>query len=299
MMKRLLACLLAAVTAIMTPMAVLADREDAKLEKPYVALGADLKPEERATVLELLGVTEEDLKKYTVANITNEEEHKYLGSYLSAGVIGKRALSSVLVLGKKSGYGIKVSTQNISYCTVGMYQNALVTAGIEDADIKVAGPFKISGTAALVGAIKAYENMTGETINPESVDTATNELVITGEVADNIGDTQKAEQLMGAVKEEVIQAEDITPEEIEGIVNKAASELEIELNQEDRQKIVDLMGKIDGLDLNVDKLKEQAKDLYDKLGDLDLNLNVDKEKVEGFFTRIVNKVIAFFENLFG
>lgn len=299
MMKRLLACLLAAVTAIMTPMAVLADREDAKLEKPYVALGADLKPEERATVLELLGVTEEDLKKYTVANITNEEEHKYLASYLSAGVIGKRALSSVLVVGKKSGYGIKVSTQNISYCTVGMYQNALVTAGIEDADIKVAGPFKISGTAALVGAIKAYENMTGETINPESVDTATNELVITGEVADNIGDTQKAEQLMGAVKEEVIQAEDITPEEIEGIVNKAASELEIELNQEDRQKIVDLMGKIDGLDLNVDKLKEQAKDLYDKLGDLDLNLNVDKEKVEGFFTRIVNKVIAFFENLFG
>ena len=48
-----------------------------------------------------------------------------------------------------------------------MYENALATAGIENADIKVAGPFNISGTAALVGAIKAYENMTGEEVNEE------------------------------------------------------------------------------------------------------------------------------------
>ena len=38
-----------------------------------------------------------------------------------------------------------------------MYKNALVTAGIEDADIIVAGPKNISGTAALVGVFKAYQ----------------------------------------------------------------------------------------------------------------------------------------------
>ena len=68
-------------------------------------------------------------------------------------VIGSRALSSVLVEGKKDGNGIRVTTKNITYCTPGMYENALATAGIKDADIVVAGPFKISGTAALVGAI--------------------------------------------------------------------------------------------------------------------------------------------------
>lgn len=67
-----------------------------KLEKPYVSLGADLSANDRAIVLKLLGVTEDDLKNYTVTTITNADEHKYLDSYLSKSVIGTRALSSVL-----------------------------------------------------------------------------------------------------------------------------------------------------------------------------------------------------------
>ena len=86
-----------------------------------------------------------------------------------------------------------------------MYENALATAGIKDADIIVAGPFNISGTAALVGAIKSYENMTGEAVKTENVETATNELVVTGKVAESVGDTDKAEQLIGAVKEQVVE----------------------------------------------------------------------------------------------
>lgn len=43
-----------------------------------------------------------------------------------------------------------------------MYKNALTTAGITDADIIVAGPKPISGTAALVGIFEAYEAMTGK-----------------------------------------------------------------------------------------------------------------------------------------
>jgi uncharacterized protein YpuA (DUF1002 family) len=299
MKKRGLAFLLACIMTLATPMAVMADREDAKLETPYISLGADLKAEERAKVLELLGVTEEELKNYTVAEVTNKDEHKYLDGYLDKSVIGSRALSSVLVVGKESGYGIKVQTQNISYCTVGMYQNALVTAGIQDADIKVAGPFKISGTAALVGAIKSYENMTGETVSAENVDTATNELVVTSQLGEDIGDSEKAEQLIGAVKEKVVEAENADPKEVEKIVTQAAEELEINLSEADRQKIVDLMAKIDGLNLNIDDLKSQAKDLYDKLSKLDLNLSdADKEKVGNFFQRLWDGIVNFFDNFF-
>ena len=296
--KRKLALLMTGLMLVMSPVSVWADREDAKLEKPYVSLGADLSANDRAIVLKLLGVTEDDLKNYTVTTITNADEHKYLDSYLSKSVIGTRALSSVLVKGKTDGSGIKVTTYNITYCTTGMYQNALATAGIEDAEIVVAGPYNISGTAALVGAIKSYENMTGETVSQENVDTATNELVVTGKLAESVGDSDKAEQLVGAVKEQVVEGSDngkkLTEEEIGNVVDQEAKEMDVQLSDEDRQEIVALMDKIKGLDIDVDSLKEQAKDLYDKIDDLGLKLDWNQEKVQGFFS----KIIEFFKNLF-
>ena len=95
--KRKLALLMTGLMLVMSPVSVWADREDAKLEKPYVSLGADLSANDRAIVLKLLGVTEDDLKNYTVTTITNADEHKYLDSYLDSSVIGTRALSSVLI----------------------------------------------------------------------------------------------------------------------------------------------------------------------------------------------------------
>lgn len=294
--KQMLTGALAACMFLTSGMTALADRVDAVIDKPYVALGADLKESERAKVLELLGVTEAELKDYDVVTITNEDEHKYLDSYLDAGVIGTRALSSVMVVGKEAGNGINVNTNNISYCTSGMYRNALITAGVEDADITVAGPFSISGTAALVGAIKAYETMTGEEVPEVNLDAANNELVITGEIVESVGDPEKVEQLMALVKQEVAEGAVSGSENIKNLVKQAADELEIRLSDEDRDKITGLMDKIDGLDLNVDAIKEQAKDLYHKLENLDFNF--DAESVGNFFTRIIDAIVGFFQDLF-
>ena len=294
--KQMLTGALAACMFLTSGMTALADRVDAVIDKPYVALGADLKESERAKVLELLGVTEAELKDYDVVTITNEDEHKYLDSYLDAGVIGTRALSSVMVVGKEAGNGINVNTNNISYCTSGMYRNALITAGVEDADITVAGPFSISGTAALVGAIKAYETMTGEEVPEVNLDAANNELVITGEIVESVGDPEKVEQLMALVKQEVAEGAVSGSEDIKNLVKQAADELEIRLSDEDRDKITGLMDKIDGLDLNVDAIKGQAKDLYHKLENLDFNF--DAESVGNFFTRIIDAIVGFFQDLF-
>ena len=219
-----------------------------------------------------------------VVTVTNQDEHNYLDAYMDASVIGSRALSSVVVEKKEAGTGIKVKTQNITYCTTGMYQNALATAGLENAEIRVAGPFQISGTAALVGAMKAYGAMTGETIAPENAEAATEELVTTSELGETLQDQSKAEELIGAVKD-VIVSEDITePEKIEAVIDEAAQKLEIELAEEDKAKIASLMEKIGDLDLDVDALKEQAQDLYEKLEGLDLNIS--QEQVDGFFATI-------------
>ena len=294
MKKRWMAILLTCIMAVALPVTAYGASDNKNTDTPYVALGADLNQEERATVLRLLGISEEDLNNYTVTTVTNADEHEYLDSYLSSSIIGSRALSSVMVEGTAEGSGINVTTSNITYCTPGMYENALATAGIENADIKVAGPFNISGTAALVGAIKAYENMTGEEVKKENADTATNELVVTGQVAENVGDQEKAEQLIGAGKGEVVEGNATTTEEIGNVVDQAAQEMEVNLSEEDRQAIIDLMKKIDDLNLNIDSLKEQASNLYDQIAGLDLNLNIDEEQVKGFF----EKILDFFRGLF-
>lgn len=294
MKKRLITGVLCAaivMTAVLAPVTVSADRVD---NKPYLSLGADLKDSEKAEVLKLLDIKEKDFEDYTVAVVTNEQEHQYLDSYLDASVIGSRALSSVKVTGKKSGSGISVKTHNISYCTEGMYQNALATAGIEDADVVVAGPMSISGTAALVGAIQAYALMNDEVIAPELADGATNELVVTGKVAENIGDSVKAEELIAAVKQ-VVVANEYSGEDINKAIDDVAGQLEITLSEEDRQLIRDLMEKLGSLDLNIDSLKEQAGDLYDRIANLDLSeYGISQEQVDGFFA----KLGEFFKDLF-
>lgn len=307
--KKSIAGMLVGITALMTiltPMDVLADREDAILNKPYVSLGADLRANEKLKVLELLGIKEDDLKNYTVATTTNAEEHEYLASYLDKSVIGTRSLSSVKVVGKEAGNGINVTTKNISYCTVGMYQNALVTAGIKDADITVAGPFNISGTAALVGAIKSYANMTGTEVATENVETATNELVLTAQLADEIGDSDKAEELVGVLKDIVVAQEISSEPEILNAIEETAATMDIQLSDDTQQQMVKLMQKIDGLDLDIDNIKEQAKDLYNKLENLNLeDLGISQAQVDGFFAKVgsfFNDIFSgikdFFQNLF-
>ena len=294
--RRILCLVMVMSISIMSSVTALADRVDADLDTPYLSLGADLTNEQKATVLGLLGLAEADLSQYNVVTVTNEDEHNYLGSYLDASVIGTRALSSVLVVGKESGYGIQVKTQNISYCTTGMYRNALITAGVQDADISVAGPFSISGTAALVGAIKAYEVMTGETVSDDSLDVANNELVVTGEVAESVGDSEKAEELIALVKQEVVAGNITNADDIERLIDEAASELEITLTDEDRDKIAALMEKIKGLNLDVETIKSQAQDLYDRLDALEFDF--DLESASNWFTKIIDSVVDFFRNLF-
>lgn len=282
--KSIALCLatVALAAGVFSPKIVKADSTDT----PYIALGADLTAEQKAVVLDLLGVTEADLANYHVLTVTNEEEHQYLDSYLDASVIGTKALSSVVVVKEPEGQGIQVKTSNITYCTTGMYQNALATAGLKNAQVRVAGPTNISGTAALVGAMKAYEAMTGQEVSPENADAATDELVTTSELGETLGDQDKAEALIGAVKDSVVAQEADSPEKIEAIIDDTAQQLDIQLSEDDRAQITSLMEKIDGLDLDVDALKEQASDLYDKLESMDIHIS--EEQVKGFLGKLTD-----------
>lgn len=275
-------------------MTVLASGEDGKIvnidaSKPFIALGADLTEEQKATVLELMGLSLSDLNNYNVVYVTNEEEHKYLDAYVSPSVIGTKSLSSVLVTPAEKGHGVVVSTKNIDYCTTGMYRNALLTAGVEDADILVVGPTNLSGTAGLIGALRAYEELTGEEVADNVLDTALNELVATGEIANKSMSNEDVEALVAFIKEKIAAGELETEDDIRKAIADGEETFGVSLGDSDKEQIVQVMLKVKQLNLDPNLLLDQAVGLYDKYGDDIVNHLQD----EGFFDSIGN----FFQNL--
>ena len=271
----------------------------------YIAFGADLNAKEKAAVLDGFGITKDNLSDYKTIEITNKDEHDYLGDYMSDSVIGTRALSSVMVVKADDNSGVNVSTKHITYCTAGMYCNALVTAGLSDANVTVVGPFDISGTSALVGAMKAYSVMTGEEISEKTMDTATDELVTTAEVAKNVGDKQKVTELVAAAKKAVFEDQLSSETDIRDAIEQAASELGLDnLSDDDVQKLTNMMMKVSKEDIDPDKIAKQASDIYNKLKEKGIDLaNVDTkglgEKIGDFFGNIFTAIANFFTGLFG
>ncbi|MBQ8188929.1 MAG: DUF1002 domain-containing protein [Lachnospiraceae bacterium] len=271
-------------------------------EGTIVALGEDLSPQQRATVLNLMGLTEEDLASCTVITITNEQEHQYLDAYMDPAVIGTKALSSVMVTPAESGHGVMVSTRNINYCTTGMYRNALLTAGVQDADILVVGPTELSGTAALIGAINAYEKMSGDDISDITLDTAMNELVATSEIATHSASSEQVEELIAYIKGKLAAGELDNEEEIRMAIAEGEEKFGVDLTDEEVQQIVDFMMKIKDLGLDPNMLLDQAADLYEQYGDELLQKAQDPgfwDGVGNFFVTAGDAFVDFVKDLFG
>ncbi|MBO5071079.1 MAG: DUF1002 domain-containing protein [Roseburia sp.] len=268
-------------------------------DKPYLALGADLTEEQRAIVLGIMGIDPANLDEYNVVYVTNAEEHQYLDSYVDASQIGSKAWSSVVIVEREKGSGLNISSNNITYCTVGMYKNALTTAGVTDADIIVAGPKAISGTAALVGIFKAYEEMTGEVIEDDVVDVALNELVVTGELAETIEGltNEEVEEFIAYIKS-VIAENDLSDEgEINEVIDEACDKYGVALTDEERQQIVDLLLKLTSLDIDLSGLVDYAASLYNSFKNGGNGGGGVIAAIGNFFGNIFSAIGDFFKNL--
>ncbi len=309
-MKKLITLLFSAVLLLSMPV-MAAEVDQSKVvnidaSKSIIALGADLSAEQRATVLSLMDVTEADLANYQVITITNDMEHQYLDAYLDASVIGSKSLSSVKITPAESGHGVLVTTKNINYCTTGMYRNALLTAGVSDADILVVGPTEISGTAALIGAIKGYEAMSGESVSDTTLDTAMNELITTGEIAMQDADSQDIEELIAFVKAKVAAGGLDSDDQIRSAIEEGEDKFGVTLTEDEINQIIAIMQKINQLGLDPNVLVAQAEDLYSKFGkDFLKNLDTDaiakevaKSAASGFFAKIGDAIKGFFAGLF-
>ncbi|MGO5066404.1 DUF1002 domain-containing protein [Clostridium sporogenes] len=254
-----------------------------------VTLGADLSNEQKEQMLKYFGVTR---KEANVIEVNKEEEDKYLAGVATRKQIGTKSISCAYVEPTDKG-GLNISTNNIYWVTESMIRNALITAGVENANVKVGSPFNVSGTAALTGILKGFETSKGgKKIDEEKKKVANEEMVVTGNLGEKIGQDEAA-NLINEVKKEVVKEKPKTEKDIKNIVKDTTDKYEYKLSDEDMQKITALMDKINGLDLDFKQIKNQLDQVSNKLKDV-----VTSEEAKGFFRKLWEGIKSFFDGIF-
>ena len=284
-LKRALALLLA-----LCCLAPLGGGASASIDKARTVIGGDLTEEEIASVYQLFGV-----QRGSVAELrmTNEEERSILNGYVDESIIGTRSISCVYLELLEEGAGLDVTTSNISWCTPEMYMSALATAGVTDAKLIVAAPFAVSGTAALPGVYKAYENITGEKLDDLAKLVSTQELTITGELAEEIGDMDST-SIVNDLKLILNETRHMTDAEIRAQIVAIAGEYSVTLTDKQLDQLITLCRSLEGLDGEALKSRvEQVQSTLKKVSEA-------KTRVVGFVQtvkKVVESVKSFFERI--
>lgn len=269
-MKRIIPVMMAAVlTCASVPMVAKADNSK------VVTLGANLSDEQKKSMYEYFGTSSD---KVETIEVTNADERKYMEGIASEEQIGTRTYSCSYVEPTGSG-GVQVKVANLTFVTSSMIASTLLTSGVENCNVVAASPIEVSGTGALTGIMMAYESASGEKLSEDQKAAATEELVTTGELANEVGQ-QEATNLMNEVKQDVIEDGLTDPDDIKDAVEDAAKDINITLTDEQMAKIVSLMENISQYDYDVKALKKTLENL--------------EGKDEGFFAGLWSSIKGFF-----
>ena len=255
MKKRTFALLLALVLLVSAAPTALA--LDAGVQR--VTLGANLTDEQRAQIYKDFGIDQGSVKELQV---TNTEERNYLSGLVSDNKIGNAALSCVYIKTLPAGSGLKISTNNINWCSKDMYVNALTTAGISDAEVRVSAPYAVSGTAALTGLYKAYEDITGKKLDTGAKSTAVQEIVVTGNLAQLIGNAD-ATELVNQLKLILDKTRTMSDDEVRAQIREIAKNMNISLTDSQMEQVLSLCRSLEKLDSK--QLAEKVEALKNSL----------------------------------
>ncbi|QTC43059.1 DUF1002 domain-containing protein [Bacillus sp. V3] len=268
-----------------------------KFGVPIVVYGETLSEQQKKTVQDELGIDENtDVEGFTV---TGDDLVKYIeGENRNA-----RMFSSAKITRQEKGQGLNVeivTPDQITEVTESMYANALLTAGVENADVEVASPVKVSGHSALTGIYKAYD-VSGEQLDSVRMEVANEELKVATELAKDAGiDKEKVSELLTEIKKEIAEQDPATKEEVEQIVEEKLKTMNIELSPEDRQLLIDLFDKIRSLDINFDNVQQQLEDLTKDIQTTIKDIVNDEsfgQKVSNFFKGLLDAIAELFRSI--
>lgn len=269
-LKRVLPLSLAMILAsVSLPVTALAD--SAKV----VTLGANLSDEQKASMYKYFGTSADQVD---TIEVTNTDERKYMEGIATEAQIGTRTYSCSYVEPTDNG-GIQVKVANLTFVTSSMIASTLLTSGVENCNVVAGSPIEVSGTGALTGIIMAYEKASGEELSEDQKETATEELVTTGELAQDLGQ-EKASDLMNDVKESVIEDKLTDSSDIQDAISDVADKQGVTLTDDQIAKITSLMESISQYDYDVKALKKTLDNLDGKSG--------------GFFSNLWSSIKNFF-----
>ena len=257
MKRRLSIALLALITvfSLACPGQVMAD------SRRVVTLGADLSNEQEKMMLKYFGIR--DRSSVEILTITNDDEREHLSSFVPLEQIGTHTYSCAYVCPTRSG-GIRVKTANLSWVTSNMIATTLSTSGIRNCDVIAASPFRVSGTGALTGVMMAYEEASGTVLDEDKKKLATEELIITGELAEEIGQVEAVE-IVNEIKIQIIENEVVDDDEVEDIVDEVIEKYQSsndqvpavgERKEIDKEKLVELAKGIAAEDFEYEAVKD-------------------------------------------
>ena len=177
-----------------------------------------------------------------------------------------------------------------------MISNTLVTAGINDANVIAAAPFQVSGTGALTGILKGFEDSTGEKLDSEKKELANKELVTTGNLSNdpNIG-KDKAAAVVNDVKTQVIKDKAETPSTVNNIINNVTNNYNINLTPQQEKELSDLMVDIGKQGYNYDEMKNTLNNIGNNIQNV-LESSGQAIKDSGFFQNLWDNIKGFFSN---
>ena len=262
----------------------------ADVNQSRAVIGADLSDEQVEAVYGMFGIRRGDAIEL---KMTNAEERTYLEGYVDNSLIGTRSISCVYVELLPEGSGMSVTTSNINWCTGEMYISALATAGITDANIVVAAPFEVSGTAALSGVYKAYEDMTGKKLDDLAKLVSTQELTVTGELAAQIG-AMDSTAIVNELKLMLDVTQTMSDDEIRAEIREIASRYNVNLTNTQVEQLLTLCRSLEGLD--AESLKARVQEVQNTLQ----KVSDAKTKVVGFVQgvkKVVDSISGFFDKI--
>lgn len=202
-----------------------------------VSIGNDLTDAQKKTMMKYFGISGD--KSVQEITVTNKDEVSHLSGYIPLEQIGTRTVSCAYIKPTESG-GIKVRTANLQYVTANMIASTLADLGIKNCEVVSACPFQVSGTGALTGVMMAYEKATGTVINKDKKDIATQEVVITKDIAKDIG-TAQAENIVNQAKTEVVQNNVTNKTDIQNTVTNIINNNNVNITEQQIDNIVDLV----------------------------------------------------------
>jgi len=253
-----------------------------------VTIGYDLTNQQKEDMLKYFGV---DRNSASVVEVTSNEEKKYLGSTVSSAQLGNKSISCSYIEPTTTG-GLVVNTNNVTWVNASMIKNALITAGIENANVKVSAPFSVSGTAAMTGILKGFENSKdGRKLDESTKKTANEEVAVTGELGEKIGQ-DKAAGLINEVKSEVIKDKPKDEAGITKIVNNVTNNYNYNLSKDDVSGIVGLMTNVNKLNLDYSKVKGQLEGVASTLKN-----TLDSDKTKSWFANVCASIGNFFKGI--